>query len=101
LKECKTELSTLPKVTKDAVTSMLGLIRDLADKVKGYADGSPSAPHLVQKNNVVFRKLNKDVLSTIPNFRPFADEKENDMFFLTFSTNKPIFLKEVKEYIDK
>ena len=86
------------------------LIRDFATRVKGYVDDSPSASLLVQKNSLIFATFNKKIISTIPDFRPFVDE--NDMKIRTaqqksnenlapVANSPPVFLKDVKEYIDK
>jgi hypothetical protein len=90
---------------------MMGLIRAFSDEFKGYVDGSPSAPLLVQKNKDIFTEFNQNILSTIPVFRPFVDEKEWFSFSFragggtlggpVFSVGKPSFLKDVKEYIDR
>ena len=108
MKECKNQLSGLPKVTKDPIANMMGLIRDFSDKFKGYVDGTPSAPLLVQKNKVIFTEFNHNIISTIPDFQPYVDEKEaSSKLFRTggggisFSADKPSFLKEVKEHINK
>lgn len=111
LKKCKVRLSEIPKsVGDEPITTMTWLIHNFSAKVKEYVDGSPSNPLLVKNNQNIFATLNKSIISTIPDFRPFIDEKEfpkegrpdGPTPSPTPALNgPPVFLKEVKQRINE